>query len=162
MNTLTKLILIFLSIALFVFWGYMIAKFVFMPIPPENGQIELKEGMLIAYQGNSLKASVIPAEIRVETLGVKVLTAYSSTPEQTDSTPFITASMTQVRDGIVAYNCLPFGTKIRIPELFGYKIFVVEDRMAEKWGCSRMDLWMADTKEALEFGIKKEMIEILK
>ncbi|MDP3003980.1 MAG: hypothetical protein Q8N43_00505, partial [Candidatus Azambacteria bacterium] len=35
-----------------------------------------------------------------------VLTAYSSTPDQTDDTPFITASNTRVRDGIVAANFL--------------------------------------------------------
>jgi len=46
-----------------------------------------------------------------------VITAYSSTVDQTDDTPFITANGSFVRDGIVANNMLPFGTKIKIPEL---------------------------------------------
>jgi len=37
-----------------------------------------------------------------------------------------------VRDGVIATNILPFGTKVRIPEIFGDKVFVVEDRMARK------------------------------
>src|SRR3989344_4334376 len=57
------------------------------------------------------------------------ITAYSSRPEETDSTPFIAASGKRVFDGMVAANWLPLGTKVRIPELYGNKIFVVEDRM---------------------------------
>jgi 3D (Asp-Asp-Asp) domain-containing protein len=125
-----------------------------------ESQIERKDPLIIQY-GDTLKASVIPSWFNIETLGVKILTAYSSEPEQTDSTPFITASNKLVRDGIVAYNCLPFGTRIRIPELYGDKIFVVEDRMNKKWGCSRIDIWMVDTGDAKEFGVKKEMIEVL-
>ena len=50
-----------------------------------------------------------------------VATAYSSTPDQTDSTPFTTASGTQVRDGIIAANFYigrggePFWTPVKIP-----------------------------------------------
>ena len=54
---------------------------------------------------------------------------YSSTHDQTDDTPFITASGTYVRDGVVAANFLPIGTVIKIPDLYGNKTFVVEDRM---------------------------------
>src|SRR6056297_1393369 len=57
------------------------------------------------------------------------LTAYSSSPDETDSTPFITASGERVREGIVATNFLPLNSTIQIPELFGDKIFVVKDRM---------------------------------
>src|SRR5438128_8379875 len=40
-------------------------------------------------------------------------TAYSSTRDQTDASPFVTASGTRVRDGIIAINGLKFGTKVR-------------------------------------------------
>src|SRR3989344_3213041 len=60
-------------------------------------------------------------------------TAYSSTPDQTDDTPFITAKGTTVRDGIIAANFLPFGTRIKIPDIYGDKIFVVEDRMNRRY-----------------------------
>lgn len=89
-----------------------------------------------------------------------VLTAYSSTSDQTDSTPFTTASNTHVRDGIVAANFLPFGTKIRIPELFGEKIFVVEDRMHKRFN-DRVDIWFSDRRSAKQFGLKNAEIIVL-
>ena len=89
-----------------------------------------------------------------------VLTAYSSTFDQTDSSPFITASNTRVRDGIVAANFLPFGAKIMIPELFGEKIFVVEDRMHRRFN-DRVDIWFPDRWSAKRFGLKKAEIIIL-
>jgi 3D (Asp-Asp-Asp) domain-containing protein len=90
-----------------------------------------------------------------------VMTAYSSTPDQTDDSPFTTASNKQVRDGIIANNMLPFGTKIRIPELYGDKIFVVEDRMNKRMGNHRFDIWMPDRSSALKFGVKSVTIEVL-
>ena len=94
---------------------------------------------------------------------VKILvsmTGYSSTPDQTDSTPFITASGKYVRDGIIATNFLPFGAKVKIPELFGNKIFVVEDRMASRY-FHRIDIWFASREAALKFGNRKTEIVIL-
>ena len=80
------------------------------------------------------------------------VTAYTSVPDETDSTPFITASGELVRDGIVATNLLPFGTKVTIPALFGNKIFVVEDRMNERMKNS-LDIWMQTKGKALLFGV---------
>jgi 3D (Asp-Asp-Asp) domain-containing protein len=90
-----------------------------------------------------------------------VITAYSSTPEQTDSTPFITASGCYVEDGIIANNMLPFGTKIRIPELYGNKVFEVQDRLNSRKGGDHIDIWFPSYQEAKEFGAKKTYIEIL-
>ena len=90
-----------------------------------------------------------------------VITAYSSTPEQTDDTPFTTASNKDVRDGIVANNLLPFGTQIRIPELYGDKVFVVEDRMSRRKGNYHFDIWFSDYDQALVFGAERTYIEIL-
>ncbi|MFH1585054.1 MAG: hypothetical protein ABIB12_02930 [Patescibacteria group bacterium] len=89
-----------------------------------------------------------------------VITAYSSTPEQTDSTPFITASGTSVRDGVVAANFLPIGTKIMIPGLYGEKIFVVEDRMHPRKGY-QVDIWFPTYWEAKNFGAKNATIAVL-
>jgi 3D (Asp-Asp-Asp) domain-containing protein len=88
------------------------------------------------------------------------ITAYNSTFDQTDDTPFITASNKFVRDGIVASNFLPFGTKIKIPSLFGDKIFVVEDRMRQDKN-NHIDIWMEDISKAKEFGIKRAKIFIV-
>lgn len=88
------------------------------------------------------------------------ITAYSSTPEETDDTPFITASGEYVRDGIVAVNFLPFGTRVRIPELFGEKEFVVKDRMHRR-KTNFIDVWMPSKELAQEFGIHYTAVEIL-
>lgn len=87
-------------------------------------------------------------------------TAYSSTVDQTDDTPFITASGTHVRDGIIAANFLPFGTTVRIPELYGDKLFVVEDRMNQRYW-HNIDIWFPERSLAKEFGAKKIKIEVV-
>ncbi len=87
------------------------------------------------------------------------ITAYSSRPEETDDTPFITASGKKVRLGIVASNFLPLGTVIKIPELFGDRTFIVEDRMNPRFK-DRIDIWFPNHWEAKKFGVKKAKILI--
>jgi len=89
-----------------------------------------------------------------------VTTAYSSTPDQTDDTPFITANGTRVRDGIVAANWLPFGAQVRIPEYFGDKIFEVTDRMHRRHS-ERLDIWMPTREQALKWGIRTVRVEVV-
>lgn len=88
------------------------------------------------------------------------VTGYSSSVDETDSTPFITASGEKVRDGIVAANFLPFGTKVRIPEIFGNKIFTVKDRMHQRHA-DKVDIWFATKDLAKSFGRKKLEVEII-
>lgn len=87
------------------------------------------------------------------------VTAYSSTPDQTDSTPFITASGTHVRDGVLAANFLPIGTRVKIPEIYGDKIFIVEDRMNARYRV-RADIWMETREVATKWGIKYVTLEV--
>ncbi|OGN05453.1 MAG: hypothetical protein A3B99_01270 [Candidatus Yanofskybacteria bacterium RIFCSPHIGHO2_02_FULL_44_12b] len=93
-------------------------------------------------------------------------TGYSSTPDQTDSTPFITASGAYVRDGIIAANFyvngrrVPFGTLVRIPEIYGDKVFVVEDRMNARY-TNNIDIWFPERNLAKTFGSKRVVIEIV-
>ncbi|MCK9578775.1 3D domain-containing protein [bacterium] len=89
-----------------------------------------------------------------------VITAYSSEVEQTDDTPHITANGTLVKDGIVANNMLPFGTKIKIPSLYGNKVFTVTDRMNARKGNYAIDIWFPTTEEAINFGVKETYIEV--
>lgn len=85
-------------------------------------------------------------------------TAYSSTPEQTDSSPFITASGSHVRHGIIAANFLPLGTKVRL----GQEIYTVEDRMNKRYnGKYRIDIWMASLGAAQSFGSRTLLIEVI-
>lgn len=93
-----------------------------------------------------------------------VLTAYNSDKAQCDNSPCITANGFNVcKHGIedtVAANFLPMGTKIRIPALFGDRIFVVRDRMAKRHQ-NRVDIWMKNYSSAIKFGIKTATIEIV-
>ena len=115
----------------------------------------------LTIQGNSLLAnSPLPSPKVVKTIKM-MATAYSTTVQQTDDDPFITAAGTWVRDGIVANNLFPFGTKIRIPELYGDKVFVVEDRMSWKKGNYHIDIWFPSYWEAKSFGAKITYVEIL-
>lgn len=92
-----------------------------------------------------------------------IITAYSSTVDQCDSTPFITASLTRVREGIVASRDYKFGTRILIPKLFGFnKVLVVEDRMNKRFANKdRLDIWCRTRKEAKNFGKKELEIIVL-
>lgn len=87
------------------------------------------------------------------------VSAYSSTGGQTDGTPYLTAVGTPVREGIVAANFLPIGTVIRFPDKFGDKLFIVEDRMDERFGL-QIDIWMPQKEKAKEFGIQYLKTEI--
>ncbi|MBI4138390.1 MAG: 3D domain-containing protein [Candidatus Wildermuthbacteria bacterium] len=115
---------------------------------------------LIFSQGALVAVSLLDTPKRVERVIHIIATGYSSTPEQTDDTPFITASGTLVRDGIVAANFLPFGTKIRLPEVYGEKVFVVEDRMHPRKQYM-VDVWFSNYEQAKEFGAKDTHIEVL-
>ena len=91
---------------------------------------------------------------------VFAITGYSSTPDQTDETPFTTAANTTVRDGIVATNILPLGTRIKIPRLFGDKELVVEDRMNKRYNNTKiLDIWFADRDSAKKFG--RQIAEVI-
>ncbi|MDP3974863.1 MAG: hypothetical protein Q8P88_01055 [Candidatus Jorgensenbacteria bacterium] len=128
--------------------------------------------VLLFSPGTAIKPTEVMqgVSLPIEALGVETaealethevwVTAYSSTPEETDNTPFITARNTEVRDGIVAANFLPFGTKLRIPEHFGDKVFTVEDRMHRR-KTNFVDIWMPTKEEAKQFGISYTSIVIL-
>lgn len=89
------------------------------------------------------------------------VTAYASVPAQTDDTPFITADGSRVRDGIIAANFLPIGTQVRMPELYGDKVFEVHDRMHRRFR-NRVDIWMDSNRKSIEFGIRRQVtLEIL-
>ncbi len=92
---------------------------------------------------------------------IKILiTAYSSSPDETDDTPLITASGSYVRRGVVAANFLPFNTRIRVPKIFGDEIFIVEDRLHQDYN-DRVDIWFPSKEEAIKFGSQITEIEIL-
>ncbi len=92
------------------------------------------------------------------------VTAYSSTEDQTDNTPCITANGYDVcfnnNEDVIAANFLPFGTKVRMPYEFGEdRYFYVQDRMNERYSY-RVDIWMKSREEAKAFGVKRLRVEI--
>lgn len=93
-----------------------------------------------------------------------VITAYNSEPGQTDNSPCITANGFNVcENGVedtIAANFLPFGSKVKIPGLFGDRVFVVRDRMNKRFS-NRVDVWMIDKPDAIKFGVKVAKIEVL-
>lgn len=89
-----------------------------------------------------------------------LVTAYSSTPDQTDASPFITASGTRVHDGTVATNFLPFGTHIRFLHYRPDTVFTVEDRYHPRLS-DRVDLWFPSRQEAILFGSRVLQMEVV-
>lgn len=93
-----------------------------------------------------------------------LITAYSSTKDQTDSSPCITANGYNVcknnTENVIAANFLPFGTRVKIPELFGDREFVVQDRMNRRYG-QRVDVWMTSRQKAKIFGVKRATIVVV-
>ena len=109
--------------------------------------------------------NVLPSaeDLKVNRETYRTISAYNSEIGQCDSTPCITASGYNLcengQEDSVAANWLPFGTRIRIPELFGDRVFIVRDRMSEKYS-NRLDIWMLEKADAKKFGVRVALIEI--
>lgn len=92
------------------------------------------------------------------------ITAYSSTVDQTDDTPCITANGFDLcahdQENVIAANFLPFGTKVRIPEYYGDRIFTVQDRMNARY-YYRADIWMKTRQAAIELGLVYTKLEVI-
>lgn len=90
------------------------------------------------------------------------VTAYSPRKIETDDDPTVTASMTKVREGIIAVsrdlfeNGWTFGKKVYIK---GHGVFEIQDLMNERFE-NRIDVFMWNTKKARKFG-KNETIATL-
>jgi 3D (Asp-Asp-Asp) domain-containing protein len=136
--------------------GVILGLCVFCAIVPQISNARFDSTTSAAYVAKATSQAVKA----IKTIEV-IATAYSSTPDQTDDTPLITASGKSVRDGIIANNLLPFGTKVRIPKIYGDKVFVVEDRMHTRKGKYMVDIWMPSRELAVNFGAKTTEIEVL-
>jgi 3D (Asp-Asp-Asp) domain-containing protein len=97
---------------------------------------------------------------QIRTLPV-TLTAYSSTEDQCDDTPHITASNKPVRNGIIAVSHdlekewgLTFGQRVLIP---GHGIYEVQDRMNRRWE-RKVDIWHNDREAARLFGRQQGLL----
>jgi 3D (Asp-Asp-Asp) domain-containing protein len=95
-------------------------------------------------------------------------TAYASVVAQTDSTPCLTYTDFDVcsyyntygKFDTIASNGIRLGAIVKIPELFGDKLFVVRDRMNERYGDEIIDIWLPNNEHAKVFGAKRVTIEV--
>lgn len=120
--------------------------------------------LLAGLMDRLLPISLASEKITQKKLITVIATGYSSTVDQTDSTPFYTASGAKVYDGVTAANFLVFKTRIKIPELFGDKIFTVEDRMNSRFDNRvphRLDIWFPNRALAKKFGVQRVEIVVL-
>lgn len=122
---------------------------------PAHGRTELSNGV------NKKAVEKTASEFKKSDKTVWVVaTAYSSTVDQCDANPFITASGTKVHNGTLAANFLKFGTRVKFPALYGEKIFIVEDRMRAP-ARGKVDLWFPTRNDAITFGVKRIQMVIL-
>ena len=94
------------------------------------------------------------------------LSAYNSEPNQTDSTPWTTASGKSCKPGVIALSRdllseytegapFSFGDKIMVIKMYG--IFDVEDTM-HKRKKMQGDVWKMERKDAYKFGVDEGVI----
>ncbi len=109
-------------------------------------------------------------------------TAYTSSPRETDHTPFITATGARTRLGILAVSRdllqseLPYGSLVRLYDLGRWRdgkgagafdplfkglLFVVEDTM-NKRKRQQIDIWMPDRTLALKFGVRRVKLVVVR
>ena len=123
----------------------------------EETEVTVEE---VVIEDVTATTSVIVRPVAIKNYRVS-MTAYNSEVGQTDDSPFTTADGSHVRDGIIAANFLPFGTKVRFPTLFGDRVFEVRDRMNARY-TSRIDIWMVNKKDAMQFGLKSNVpVEVI-
>jgi len=106
----------------------------------------------------------VKAPAKVKSTSVHKITAYNSDVSQTDASPCTTANGFNLcqhgKEDTIAANFLKFGTKVKIPDLFGDKVFVVRDRMSAKHA-DRVDVWMKNRQSAVKFGVKVAKIQVI-
>lgn len=110
-------------------------------------------------------------------------TGYNSLESQTDSTPFITATGTRTRFGVVAVSRdllgtdLPYGSLVRIRDMGAYhtgngvgafqsllddqQLFVVEDTMHLRKS-QQIDVWFERYDTAVNWGVRKVEVELVR
>lgn len=151
---LEKIILILIILEL-SFPQHILAK-------TQENQIESEVSISQASLITEIKLPIIE-EIKSNYKTKVLATAYNSLQAQTDASPCITASGLDVcqhnQEDIIAANFLPFGTKIKIPELYGDRIFYVQDRMNKKY-YKQIDIWLKSYQDAKNFGYQYVEIEV--
>ena len=110
--------------------------------------------VLANYEMNYIKQT---DDVKIKIIEA-VITAYTSLPELTDSTPFITASGATTRDGIIACpRKYPFGTLFVVEG----KLYDCQDRMNIRYEGrekEHFDIWFPSYGGAINYGVHKKPI----
>lgn len=165
-NLAKKTVFILLAVIIFDFFLFP------APILASNLEKDFNISQIVEYIDKNINfgrnkfVSTLPKneDLKLKRTGNYTITAYSSEIAQCDNSPCITANGFNVCEhaieDTVAANFLPLGAKVRIPNLFGDKVFVVRDRMNKRHQ-NRLDVWMLERQDAVNFGIKVAKVEIL-
>ncbi|GEM_PF-5641672 len=141
-------------------------KVILRPMPPVPATTPYDEVLISQGQATSHEFGSEMPNYRVVATHRVVATAYNSRRNQTDNTPWRTASNRLVRDGDIACNFLPLGTLVRIttgPDIVRGKIFRVEDRLASPppLGWNQIDVWMLHYSDAIAFKKQTLTLQVL-
>ena len=135
-----------------------LARFAGSPVPDGRPASLAKEQMFVGQ---------IPGGDRHNFVLVSV-TGYTSCPNQTDDTPFITATLHRTRPGTLALSRdllrtftrsapFDFGDRVLIP---GMGIYVVEDTMHPRW-LQTADIWFHDSETARRWGRRQAYLALV-
>lgn len=115
-------------------------------------------GVFFFIMGMS-RTMIVSVEYRVvDTVRDAVVTAYTSSPDETDADPFTPADGGNVGQGLVACpREFPFGTMFMI----GGEIFRCGDRTSKKYD-GRFDVWTATKEEAIALGKRIMDVHVVK
>jgi 3D (Asp-Asp-Asp) domain-containing protein len=123
-----------------------------------NACVDLEIEEIIVPENQNVNKLPVNVPVKTKNIRQVSMTAYNSEAAQTDASPCITANGFNVcKHGIedtIAANFLPMGTKVKIPDHFGDRVFIVRDRMHPRFQ-NRVDVWMASRSDALKFGVKR-------
>ena len=110
------------------------------------------------FPAHTVLDGVFPTEVHPpHSAFTTVVTAYSSSEDETQGDPFITASGEYVRDGIVACaEKYAFGTRFLIED----RVYECQDRLAPEYR-HRIDIWMPSKDEALGYGKRLLRVQLL-
>ena len=107
-------------------------------------------------------------------------TAYNSIPNQTDSSPFHTATGARTRYGIIALSRdllrrIPYGSRVRLQDIGAWSsgrgsgkynamlkdtIFVVEDTMHPRKN-GTVDVWLPARRQAMQWGVRRLNLQVV-
>lgn len=123
-----------------------------------NGNKSKEDGEDKIYFNTSL----VNKEVRAKGFEIHnvSISAYTASKKECGKSDGITASGDMVHDGVIACNFLPFGTKVKIPNMFGDKVFIVKDRMAT-YNNNNVDIYTKNLWRALRIGRSDQTIVVI-